>query len=96
MWVLHLRLLHLKKYLLCTLLILKRIKFAKQRRKRICWIRKVRSSRSQMLLNIAVLENFANIKVKYLTQVFSYEICEVFKNTIFYRPPPVAASGKSI
>ena len=28
------RSLHLKKYLLCTMLILKRIKFAKQRRKR--------------------------------------------------------------
>ena len=39
------RLLHLKKYLLCTLLILKRIKFAKQRRKKVCWIRKIRSSR---------------------------------------------------
>ena len=40
------RLSHLKMYLLCNLLILKRIKFAKQRRKRICWIRKIRSSRS--------------------------------------------------
>ena len=39
------RLLHLKKYLLCTLLILKRIKYGKQRRKRICWIRKIRRSR---------------------------------------------------
>ena len=39
------RLLHLKKkYQLCALFILKRIKFAKQRRKRICWIRKIRSS----------------------------------------------------
>ena len=25
------------------------------------------------------------------TQVFSYEICEIFKNTFFYRIPPVAA-----
>ena len=35
------KLLRLKKYLLCTLLILKRIKFAKQRKKRKCWIRKI-------------------------------------------------------
>ena len=54
------RLLHLKKYLLCTLLILKWKKFAKQRRKRICCILKIRSSRSQMLLNTGIPENFAN------------------------------------
>ena len=35
------RLLRLKKYLLCTLLILKRIKFAKQRRERKCRVRKI-------------------------------------------------------
>ena len=35
------RLLRLKKYLLCTLLILKRIKFAKQRKERKCWVRKI-------------------------------------------------------
>ena len=57
---------HLKMYLLCTLLILKRIKFAKQRRKRIRSVRKIRSSRSQMLLNIGVLENFANFAGKHL------------------------------
>ena len=28
-----------------------------------------------------------------LTQTLSCEICEIFKNTIFYRTPPVAASG---
>ena len=28
-----------------------------------------------------------------LTQMLSCEICEIFKNTIFYRTPPVAASG---
>ena len=27
-----------------------------------------------------------------LAQVFSFEICEVFKNTFFYRTPLVAAS----
>ena len=26
------------------------------------------------------------------TQVFSYEICEIFNNTFFYKTPPVAAS----
>ena len=51
------RLLHLKKYQLCTLLILKGIKFAKQRRKRICWIREIRSSR---------FANFANFTGKFL------------------------------
>ena len=51
------RLLHSKKYLLSTLLILKWIKFAKQTRKRICWIRKIRSSR---------FANFANFTGKYL------------------------------
>ena len=27
-----------------------------------------------------------------LPQVFSCELCEIFKNTFFYRTPPVAAS----
>ena len=60
------RLSHLKKYLLCNLLILKWIKLAKQRKKRICWIRKIRSSRSQMHFNIGVLQNFENFTGKYL------------------------------
>ena len=29
---------------------------------------------------------------KKLAQVFSCEFCEIFKNTFFYRTPPVAAS----
>ena len=58
--------LHSKKYLLCTLLILKRIKFAKKRRKRICWIRGIGSSCQQILLNIGVFENFENFTTKYL------------------------------
>ena len=33
------------------------------------------------------------IKKETLTQVLSYEFCEIFKNTFFYRIPPVAASG---
>ena len=36
-----LRLLRLKKYLLCTLLTLKWIKIAKQRRKKKCWVREI-------------------------------------------------------
>ena len=28
-----------------------------------------------------------------LAQVFSYEFCEIFKNTFFHRTPLVAASG---
>ena len=65
-----------------------------------------RSSRSQMLLKIGVLENVAKSpefeslfnKVAgleaqvYPTQVFSCEIYEFFKNTFFYRRLPVAAS----
>ena len=41
------RLLRLKKYLRCTLLILKRIKFAKQRRERKCWVRKIYLDRTE-------------------------------------------------
>ena len=61
------RLLHLKKYLLCALLILKRIQFAKQR-KRIYRIQKIRSGRSQMLLNVGVHGNFANFTGKYVLE----------------------------
>ena len=60
------RLLYLKKDLICTLLILKRRKFARQKGKRVCWVRKIRSSRWQMLLNIAVIDNFSNFTGKYL------------------------------
>ena len=31
-------------------------------------------------------------KKKTPTQVFSYEVCEIFKNTFSYRTPPVDAS----
>ena len=31
------------------------------------------------------------IKKKTLAQVFSYEFCETFKNTFFYKISPVAA-----
>ena len=57
-----------------------------------------------MLCKIGVLRNFAEFTGKYrcqslffttlatLAQVVSCEFCEIFKNTIFYRTPPVAAS----
>ena len=32
------------------------------------------------------------IKKETLTQVFSGELCEISKNTFFYRTPPIAAS----
>ena len=35
-------------------------------------------------------------KKETLAQVFSYEFCEISKNTFFYRTPPVAASGSVI
>ena len=33
------------------------------------------------------------IKKETLTQVFSCEFCEIYKNTFYYRTPLVAASG---
>ena len=61
-----------------------------------------RSSRSQMFLKIVVLENFAIFTGKHLcwslflikltpTQLFSCEYWKIFKNTFFYRTPPVDA-----
>ena len=54
-----------------------------------------RSSRPEAFCKNSVLRfqacNF--IKKEALAQVFSYEFCEIFKNTFFYRTPPVAASG---
>ena len=47
-----------------------------------------------MFFKIGIPKNFANFMGKYLTptQVFPYVIYELFKNTFFYRTPPVAAS----
>ena len=62
----------------------------------------LRSSRSQKFFKIGVLKKFANFRWKGLqlflktqtpTQMFSGEICEIFKNTFFHRTPTVAASG---
>ena len=41
-----------------------------------------------MFFKIGVLKNFADFAL-----VFSCEICEIFKNKIFYRTPPVATSA---
>ena len=56
-----------------------------------------------MFCKKGVLKNFAKVtgkqdsdkkekKKEILAQVFSCEFCEIFKNTFFYRTPPVAAS----
>ena len=67
----------------------------------------IRSSRSEVFCQKCVLRNFAKftrkqgteslfqfsfIKKETLTQVFSYEFCEISKNTSFHRTPLVAAS----
>ena len=36
------------------------------------------------------------LKKKTLAQVFSYELCEISKNTFSYRTPPLAASVASV
>ena len=51
-----------------------------------------------------VLKNFASflikacnfIKKESLAQVFSCEFCEIFKNTYFYRTPPMATTVDNI
>ena len=35
------------------------------------------------------------IKKETMAQVFSCEFCKIFKNTFFYRTPPVAASNET-
>ena len=54
----------------------------------------MKTSVSESLFN-KVYGNFkftCNFIKKIPTQVFSCEICEVFKNIFFYKTPPVAAS----
>ena len=36
------------------------------------------------------------IKKETLAKVFFYEFFEIFKNIIFYKTPPVAASGSTV
>ena len=47
-----------------------------------------------MFLKIGVLKNFANFtrKPERDSTKFYYEICEFFRNTFFFRAPPMAAS----
>ena len=61
-----------------------------------------RSSRSEVFCKNCALKIFAKFTEKHLCQslffnkvaglVFSCEYCKIFKNSFFYRPPPVAAS----
>ena len=65
----------------------------------------VRSSRLQMFFKIGALKNFANFTGKHLCWNFLLicscnfikkrlqhrYLCEIFKKTVFYRTPPVAA-----
>ena len=61
------------------------------------WLKAVvlRCSIERMFLEISKnsQENTcARVSFEILAQVFSCEFCEIFKNTFFYRAPPVAAS----
>ena len=58
---------------------------------------KARGSRREVFCKKGVLRNFTkfnSIKKETLAQVFTCELCEIFKNTFFHRTPLVAASGK--
>ena len=68
--------------------------------------RSYRSSYPEVFCKKGVLENVAKFTGKHLcqilffnkvaetlAQVFSCELCEIFKNTFFHRTPPVAASS---
>ena len=56
-----------------------------------------RSSRLQMFIKISVLKNFESFTGKhlcwslFLTKLQSFKFFKMFKNTFFYRIPPVAA-----
>ena len=53
----------------------------------------VRSSRPEVFCNKAVLKNFTKLKKETLAQVFSFEFCEIFKNTYSYRTHLVVTSA---
>ena len=58
-----------------------------------CSVKKVfleipQNSQENTCARVSFLINF--IKIEALAQVFSYEFCEISKNTLFYRTPPVA------
>ena len=48
--------------------------------------------KSLLFNKVAGLRPATLLKNEILTQVFSCEICEIFKNTFLYRTPPVVAS----
>ena len=56
--------------------------------KHLCW--------SLFFDKVADLKACNFIKKETLTQVLFCEICEIFKNTFFYRTPPLAASRNNI
>ena len=57
---------------------------------RVSFLIKLQACRVSFLIKLQAC-NF--IKKETLAQVFSYEFCEISKNTFSYRKPPVAASG---
>ena len=48
--------------------------------------------RVSFLIKLLFIINKFFIKKETLTQVFSYKFCEISKNTVLHRKPPVAAS----
>ena len=60
-----------------------------------CSVKKLFLKISEIHRKIPVLESILIkfSKIETLTQVFSCEVCEIFKSTSFYRTPLVAASG---
>ena len=50
----------------------------------------------QSLFLIKLLPSATLLKRETLAQVFFCEICKIFKNTFFYRTPPMAASASSM
>ena len=53
------------------------------------YFKSIRSSRSQVFFKTDALKNFANLAK--FRKVLSCEYCQIFKNNVFYRTPPVAA-----
>ena len=51
------------------------------------------NSQQNACARVSFLINLIFIKKDTLAEVFSCEFCEIFKNTFFYRKPPVAASA---
>ena len=80
----------------------KPLQFKSNWQKRLLFYTQVWSSCLGVSCKKGVFQNFAKFAGKHLCQslffnrvavlVFSYEFCEIFKNTFFYRTPPVAAS----